>query len=156
MHVYVLRERQEVARPLDEVFEVFSRPENLEALTPDELRFRILTPKPVEMRAGTLIDYELRLSGVPIRWRTLITTCEPPHRFVDEQLKGPYALWHHRHTFTAVDGGTAIEDEVHYALPFGPLGRIAHALYVRRSLRRIFAFRRGMIAARFGEISRGD
>jgi ligand-binding SRPBCC domain-containing protein len=149
MRIYVLKERQIVDRPLEQVFEFFSRPENLEAITPDLLRFRILTPTPIDMHPGELIDYELRLSGVPIHWRTLITDWDPPRGFIDQQLKGPYALWHHRHTFSTVEGGTLIEDEVHYALPFGPLGRLVHALYVRRNVAGIFAFRKQVIAREF-------
>lgn len=149
MQVYVLKAEQVVPKPLDEVFEFFARPENLEAITPGSLRFHILTPSPIQMHPGTLIDYELRLSGVPIHWRTLITAYDPPRLFIDEQLKGPYAFWHHRHTFTAVDGGTRIEDEVHYALPFGPLGRLVHGLYVGRSVRGIFAHRREVLERRF-------
>ena len=150
MHVYTLQMEQVVRRPLGEVFSFFSRPENLEKLTPKQLRFRILTPSPIPMRAGTLVDYEIRVWGIPLHWRTLISEFEPPCTFVDQQILGPYAFWHHRHTFKPVDAGTLICDTVHYALPMGPLGRFVHAFYVRHDLSRIFAYRKQSIMALFG------
>jgi ligand-binding SRPBCC domain-containing protein len=147
---------QQVPRPLPEVFAFFADAANLEALTPAFLHFRILTPKPIVMRAGTLIDYQLTLFGVPFRWRTRIETFDPPGpgdtaaSFSDVQETGPYARWHHRHDFRAVPGGTEIRDAVDYALPLGPLGVVAHALLVRRQLDAIFAYRREQCARRFG------
>jgi hypothetical protein len=139
---HILLAEQFVARPLFEVFEFFSRPENLARITPPSLGFVILTPSPIEMKAGTLIDYTIRLAGIPLRWRTLISVYDPPNRFVDEQLKGPYAYWHHTHRFSSVEGGTMIHDEIRYALPFGPFGMLAHCLFVRRNLERIFSYRK--------------
>lgn len=150
MRVHVFESRQTVTAPLDEVFDFFSRPENLERITPPSLGFEILTPPPIAMREGALIDYALTVKGVPMHWRTLITCYEPPHRFVDEQLKGPYAFWRHEHRFEAVSEGTRIVDEVRYALPFGPLGGLAHRLFVRRDVQRIFEHRTRVIADRFG------
>lgn len=150
MKTYQLMREQFVPAPREEVFGFFSRPENLARLTPRELGFEIMTPGPLAMKAGALIDYTIRLFGVRVRWTTLITSYEPPGKFVDEQLRGPYSFWHHTHLFREADGGTMITDEVRYAMPFGPLGSLAHALFVRRNLRRIFTFREDAIGEIFG------
>ena len=146
----LLESVQFVARPLPEVFAFFSDARNLERITPGFLHFRILTPMPVEMRAGALIEYRIRLFGIPFRWRTLIEAWEPGARFTDVQLRGPYALWHHTHEFLAVPGGTLVVDRVRYAMPMGFLGEIGHALFVRRSLGRIFGHRRKVIGDLLG------
>lgn len=149
MEPYTIKREQFIAQPLEEVFAFFARPENLERITPPDLRFHIITPPPLAMREGALFDYVIRLRGLPMRWTTLITEYDPPHRFVDAQLRGPYSFWHHTHTFEAVDGGTRIGDEVRYLLPFGPLGALAHALFVRRDVERIFAHRQRVIGDLF-------
>ena len=136
---------QLVNRPLDEVFAFFSDAANLEALTPAFLRFRILTPMPLEMRAGAQLDYQISLFGAPMKWRTRITDWQPGRRFVDEQESGPYALWHHTHEFEAQGASTFMRDTVHYREPLGPLGAVAHVLFVRRTVERIFDFRRQAI-----------
>ena len=128
--------------PIEAVFEPFSRAENLEAITPPWLHFQIASELPIEMREGALIEYQLRFHGVPVRWRTEIVVWDPPHRFVDLALKSPFALWHHTHTFEAVEGGTLARDVVRYRVGFGPAGELAHALVVGRDLERIFDFRR--------------
>ncbi|HUA75919.1 MAG TPA: SRPBCC family protein [Solirubrobacteraceae bacterium] len=144
---YLLVRRQRLQVPLERAFEFYARARNLETITPPWLGFGMLTPEPIEMREGALIDYRLRLHGVPVRWQTRIEAWEPPLRFVDVQLRGPYALWEHTHTFEP-DGEEAvvIGDRVRYALPFGPLGRLAHAAFVGRDLRRIFDYRGEAVA----------
>ncbi|NQV27486.1 MAG: SRPBCC family protein [Rhodopirellula sp.] len=120
------------------VFSIFSDAFKLESLTPSFLEFEVLTPAPIEMKQGQLIDYRLRLHGLPFRWRTRITQWEPPFAFEDSQIRGPYSLWVHSHTFAEQDGGTLMQDVVRYAVPGGPL---IHTLFVTRDLRRIFKYR---------------
>ncbi len=140
-----LERTQQIQRPLEAVFAFFADAANLEAITPRFLRFRILTPTPVELRPGARIDYALSLFGLPLRWRTRISEWEPGTRFVDEQEAGPYAVWRHTHEFEARGEATLVRDVVEYALPLGPLGSLVHALLVERTLRRIFDFRRDAI-----------
>ena len=147
---YILERAQWVPRPLDEVFSFFADAANLEALTPNWLTFQILTPQPIAMHAGTLIDYRLRWHAVPLRWKTKILVWEPPYHFEDLQLKGPYKLWHHTHRFEASSGGTRILDHVQYALPFGAIGRAVHAISVRRNVEEIFRYRQEKIRGLFG------
>lgn len=151
MSEHLLRTELLIPRPRSEVFDFFSRASNLEQITPPILNFNVLTPEPIEMRAGTLIDYKLKIRGVPARWRTEIAVWEPPFRFVDLQLRGPYKLWHHTHTFTEEQGGeaTRMVDEVRYALPFGPLGDLVHRLLVRRDVEEIFRYRNETISRMF-------
>lgn len=138
-----------IPRPRAEVFPFFADAANLERITPPFLRFRTLTPPPIDMRAGTLIDYQLRLYGLPFRWRTRIEAFDPPNYFIDVQLSGPYKLWHHRHDFVDAPGGTEMRDRVDYDLPFGPFGAIARALFVRRSVEQIFEYRNKTITELF-------
>jgi ligand-binding SRPBCC domain-containing protein len=129
----------------EDAFAFFADAFNLEAVTPTWLAFRVVTPPPISMAPGTLIAYRLRLHGVPIRWLTRIAVWEPPRRFVDVQLSGPYTLWHHVHEFEPAGAGTLMRDTVRYGLPLGPLGRLAHALFVQRDVEGILDFRREAI-----------
>lgn len=141
MRVYTLERAQVLPGTPEEVFAFFADARNLEAITPPFLRFSAITPGPIEMGAGTLIQYRLRLRGVPLNWLTSIQAWEPPHRFVDVQVRGPYALWHHTHALEAHADGTLMRDVVRYALPLGPLGALAHRLFVGRDVERIFDYR---------------
>jgi ligand-binding SRPBCC domain-containing protein len=137
---HILRSETFVPRPRDETFAFFAAAENLERITPPELRFVIGTPLPITMAQGGLIEYHLRLFRIPFRWTSVISEWDPPHYFVDEQLKGPYSVWVHAHSFEEAPGGTRVLDEVTYRLPLYPLGELAYPL-VRRQLQRIFAYR---------------
>ena len=137
--------REQVVAAAPDVFDFFSRARNLETLTPPWLRFEVLTPEPIEMSRGTRIEYRLRLHGLPLRWVSRIEEWHPGRAFVDRQVHGPYGLWHHRHEFEAHMGGTLVRDVVHYSLPFGPFGALAHTAFVRRDLAAVFEYRREQI-----------
>ena len=128
-------------RPLPEVFEFFSKAENLNEVTPKELNFQFLTPLPIDMHLGQVIDYQIRLSGIAFHWKTLITTWEPPHRFIDQQMKGPYLMWHHEHRFEQKDDHTIMTDIVHWASPGGIFEPIINALIVENKVKEIFKYR---------------
>ena len=133
MAEHILKRELTIDLPRDEVFDFFSKAENLERITPPELNFHITTPSPIEMREGALIEYRISLHGIPLKWRTLISKWDPPNEFVDEQLSGPYKQWIHRHTFTELGPTrTLIGDEVRYRLPLEPLGDLAHFIVVRQ------------------------
>lgn len=172
MKVYVFEREVVVARPLNEVFAFFAEPRNLARITPPWLSFEMTgwdasrrataagaeavqedetggSGQPV-MAQGLLLYYRVRPLIVPQRWTSEITEWDPPHRFTDEQLRGPYRLWRHAHTFDRTEAGTRVGDRVEYALPFGPIGRLAHLLLVRHQLERIFAFREAVIDRIFG------
>jgi len=151
--IHILERRQRVELPIDEAFEFYGDARNLELITPPWLGFEVTTPAPIEMGVGTLIEYRLRLHRVPVRWRTRIEAWDPPHRFIDAQIRGPYSLWEHTHTFEE-DGprATIIEDRVRYAIPFGPLGGLANRLLVQRDLRQIFDYRRDAVAREMGRL----
>jgi ligand-binding SRPBCC domain-containing protein len=147
--MHILSSEQYVPAPLNQVFAFFGKPENLARITPPWLGFEILTPSPIAMRPGALIDYRISLGPFPTHWRTMITAFDPPHLFVDEQLSGPYSFWHHTHRFEVQGSGTLIHDEIRYLLPFGALGRLVHTLMIRRQLEGIFAHRRRVIEEQF-------
>ncbi len=146
---YNLQRELWVPHPLSEVFDFFSRAENLERITPPWMRFRILTPPPIEMKKGTTIAYALRVRGIPLGWLTEIERWDPPYAFIDFQAKGPYKYWHHTHRFSEVAGGTSIVDIVQYELPFGLLGRLIHRLQVARDLEQIFDYRARRVRSLF-------
>lgn len=152
--VYRLEQSQFIPKSREEVFTFFADACNLERLTPAFLHFHILTPPPIPMQPGTLIDYELRLCAVPFRWRTRIETFEPASYFTDIQLSGPYRRWHHRHEFVELAGATEMKDILDYELPLGPVGVAARWLFVRHALRRIFDYRRAAITEIFGQHSK--
>lgn len=156
MKLYRLHTVQRLAVSMDEAWAFFSSPKNLPLITPPWLDFQMTNAVPDVMHTGAIITYTIRpMLGLKVRWTTEITHADAPHLFVDEQRFGPYRLWHHQHHFRPVEGGTEVEDLVHYALPLGPLGRLAHALTVRQRLDAIFAFRRAALAERFGDLDAG-
>jgi ligand-binding SRPBCC domain-containing protein len=140
MTKYLLEREQWLPRPIDEVFAFFSRPGNLQVITPRWLDFRMVE-SPQALAKGSLIKYRLRWHFLPIRWATEISEWNPPHGFVDREIKGPYALWNHEHQFTSHDEGTIMRDRVTYALPLWWAGRVMHAIMVKRDVERIFDFR---------------
>lgn len=146
MKVYTLEKKQKVSRNILNVFNFFSKPENLSIITPKKLDFKITTSSPVDMKEGTLIDYTIKIMTVPVRWRTLISKYDPPNLFVDKQLKGPYLMWEHTHTFKKINNNeTLIQDIVKYSLPYSFIGNIVNALYVKRDLKNIFSYRKEKI-----------
>ena len=136
---FKLHQEALIRHPRDAVFEFLASAENLNALTPPWVHFSILTPLPIEMAVGTIIDYRIRIRGVPVRWLSEITEWDPPAGFCDVQRKGPYRVWAHRHTFEEVDGGTLVTDSVDYRVPGGAL---VNRLFVAGELRRIFGYRK--------------
>jgi ligand-binding SRPBCC domain-containing protein len=146
MRLHLLERTQRLSCPPEVVFPFFADARNLERITPPWLSLSVVTPEPIEMRAGTLIDYRLELHGIPLSWHTEIALWEPPWRFVDVQLSGPYRVWHHTHAFAPDGDGTIMHDVVRYGLPLGPLGELARLMLVRRDLDGIFDFRRKEVA----------
>ena len=134
--------RKEILVPADmqKVFQFFSNAQNLELITPKELNFNILSPLPIEIKEGAMINYRIRLFGIEFNWKTLISVWQPECCFVDEQLKGPYAKWIHTHSFEKKENGIMIRDEVFYRLPFFPFGDLMFP-FVRLQLDRIFDYR---------------
>jgi ligand-binding SRPBCC domain-containing protein len=149
--IYTLRREQYMSASLTTVFSFFEQAENLARITPTWLGFRILTPTPIRMGLGTEIEYTIRWLGVPVCWYTRITDYDPPYRFVDEQLRGPYRQWRHLHEFSTYNGGTRMVDTVEYTLPFGWVGRMAHTVLVRNQLDGIFDYRKRVIDLLFNK-----
>jgi ligand-binding SRPBCC domain-containing protein len=140
MRTYLLERNQLLPRPVGEIFQFFSRPENLQQITPSWLNFRMVDT-PENLQIGSLIRYRLSWHGIPIRWMTEISEWDPPHKFSDHALSGPYALWNHEHIFSAAEGGTTMQDRVTYALPLAWCGQFAHWLIVKRDVEELFDFR---------------
>jgi len=150
MHVYTLDCEMTTAKSIEYTFALFENPYNLAKITPPELGFQVVSEERVEMRRFAEIEYRIKWLGLPMHWKTIITEYEPPFMFEDEQAKGPYSLWRHRHTFVPADGGTKVGDHVDYVLPLGPLGRMAHALLVGEQLKKIFTYRQKQLAKLLG------
>jgi len=146
MTPFTLHDELWLPRPVAEIFPFFADAANLEKITPPWLSFQVQTPAPIEMRPGALIDYRLKVHGIPLTWRTEILEWDPPHSFVDVQLKGPYRLWHHTHTFAEKDGGTLCTDDVRYR-PIG--GWLIDTLFVKRDVKTIFDYRRKRLSEIF-------
>lgn len=138
--------------PIETAFQFFSKPENLDRITPPWLDFQILTPLPVELRSGTLLHYRLKLHGIPVKWQTQIVEWNPPFHFVDLQLRGPYRKWVHTHTFVEKDNGTVIEDNVTYAVPGFFLEPLINKWFVEPDIIRIFEYRRNQLTEIFQKI----
>ena len=147
----VLVARQWIPASLDRVFSFFSSAHNLERINPPWLNFQVLTPPEQGIQEGSLIDYRLRVHGIPLRWRTLIESWNPQKSFVDTQLKGPYSKWHHTHRFEEIQGGVLIEDRVLYRVPLSFLGRAVGGAYVKRDVEKIFNYRKKVIREIFGQ-----
>ena len=146
MKVHTLKRSQELEGTPEEVFPFFADAYNLEAITPPLLRFRVITPRPIDMHTGALIEYRLRVHGMPVRWKTRIEEWQPSTRFVDRQLSGPYRLWHHTHEFEPLPGQrTLMTDLVRYSVGYGPAGELAHRLFVGRDVAEIFDYRAEVI-----------
>ncbi|HEY0868457.1 MAG TPA: SRPBCC family protein [Fimbriimonas sp.] len=149
MPARILETETLIPAELDEVFRFFSDAANLQRITPPSLSFQIATPMPIDMKAGTRIDYRLRLLGVPFRWKTLISVWDPPRRFVDVQEQGPYRIWEHEHRFEPIEGGTRMIDRVRYLAPGGPLEPLVDSLFVSPRVRGIFQYRQHEIRRLF-------
>lgn len=145
MSIYSFQSEQFLAQPLERVFDFFKKPENLDSVTPKNLGFKILTPSPILMKKGAEIDYTIQLYGFPMRWKTVITDYDPPHSFTDSQVKGPYKSWVHTHRFASQGAGTRMSDDLKYEIPLGPLGCLAHFLFVKREVEKIFEYRKQVI-----------
>ncbi len=151
---HILEREQFLPIPVEEAWEFFSNPRNLAKITPPELGFVIHGDLGKRTYAGQRITYSVKpLFGIPVKWVTLIEDVQEPRSFVDSQLKGPYKYWHHRHQFSAVEGGTLMQDRVEYELPMGPLGELAHALFVRNKLKKIFDHRHVILKKKYNGLA---
>ena len=150
---YELKRNQFIPQPIEQVFSFFSKPENLELITPRNLHFSILTSIPIDMKTGQVIDYLIRLKGIKICWSSIISSYDPPHSFVDEQIRGPFSSWIHSHGFKEKNGGTIIMDQIEYSIPLKLIGRIANYIFVEKDLGYIFDYREKVIMDIFNNYS---
>ncbi|MBC7904239.1 MAG: SRPBCC family protein [Gemmatimonadaceae bacterium] len=148
MAIHTLQKIQIIPAPIQTVWDFFATPINLAAITPKNLRFKILTPQPIaSMHEGQILEYNVYpFLGIPLYWKTIIRDVDFQKRFADEQVKGPYKKWYHEHLFRSVDQGTEMTDNLSYELPLGVVGEIAHGLLVKNQVREIFDFRYDVIA----------
>jgi ligand-binding SRPBCC domain-containing protein len=151
MQAHSLTFETKLYRSLDEIFDFFSNAENLNTVTPSEVEFSMLTPTPIKMNVGTMINYRIKLMGVPFYWRTHINAWEPPFRFVDEQLKGPYIMWHHEHTFVQKEGYVLMTDKLHYLSPGWFLEPLINQYFVTPQIKKIWSYRDAQFTKLFGE-----
>jgi len=156
MGVYKLERKQQLSISIEEAWDFFSNPKNLVKITPEYMDFKIIHGVETSMYAGQIIEYRVKpMLGIPIAWVTEIKHVEDQKQFVDEQRFGPYSFWHHKHFFEQTDSGLVMTDLVHYKLPFGPLGRLAHRLFVKRQLNDIFDYRFNVLESYFNEVAVG-
>ena len=148
-----LHKQQFIDKPIAEVFKFFQNPNNLQMITPPNLDFEILSKCPKTMTNNLIIDYRIKLFKIPFNWKTKINLYNPPLIFIDEQLKGPYKKWVHTHTFKEYNGGTIINDEVEYIVPFGALGFLANSIWIKFELNRVFEYRHKIINSYFNNVS---
>ena len=154
MKLYRLLRTQKLPLSVNEAWDFFSNPRNLALITPPSLGFKVTSDEPQKIYQGMIVTYTVMpFLNYPVQWVTEITHMEERRIFVDEQRFGPYKFWHHQHIFEEIEGGVEVTDLIHYALPYGPLGRIAHGLIVKHQLEHIFEFRRNYLEKRFGKIS---
>ncbi len=151
MRVYRLERKQTINVPIEKAWSFFSTPENLDLLTPDDMKFEIVTERPIPtMYEGQILDYKVApILNIPMKWRSKITEVKEERFFIDEQVSGPYKLWRHRHRFDEKDGKTEMTDIVEYALPFSIIGTISHFLFVKKRLQQIFNYRYQKVEALF-------
>lgn len=153
MATYTLKETQQLPISLEEAWDFFSNPKNLKEITPDHMGFHIRGGADHHIYPGQIIEYTVKpLLGIPMYWMTEITQVKEREYFIDEQRVGPYAMWHHQHFFREIEGGIEMDDMVHYRLPLGPLGDIAHAIFVKRELQKIFSYRVEVLEKKFGKM----
>ncbi len=139
--MHVLIKDTTINRPLNEVFDFFSKVENLNSITPPDMHFKILSPLPIHIQKGTLIDYKIKVNGIPFKWKTEISEWEPPYRFIDKQLNGPYNTWIHEHIFEERNGVTHMRDIVHFRSPGWILEPLINKLFIEKKVRAIFNYR---------------